>query len=99
MYKGSENIGLPPTKNLDDGYVCRNPTGQLFATVHCPSASIDHLDHGIRSALLPKAFARPRMEVRGERSEAVKSLRTSLASRIELVAMGGLVWCRGESIL
>ena len=39
------------------------------------------------------------MEVRGERSEAAKSLRTSLARRIELVAAGGLVWCKGESIL
>ena len=39
------------------------------------------------------------MEVRGERSEAAKSLRTSLRSRIELVATGGLVWRGGESIL
>ena len=39
------------------------------------------------------------MEVRGERSDAAKSLRTSLASRFELVATGGLVWYGGESIL
>ena len=39
------------------------------------------------------------MEVRGERSEAAKSLRTSLARRIELVPAGGLVWHGGESIL
>ena len=41
----------------------------------------------------------PRMEVRGERSEAAKSLRTSLARRIELVATGWLVWRGGESII
>ena len=90
------------SKKLDDGYVRRNPTGYLYATLHRPSASIDHLHHGIfvfRSALLPKASARPRMEVRGERSEAAKSLRTSLARRIELVAAGGLVWRGGESTL
>ena len=39
------------------------------------------------------------MEVRGERSEAAKSLRTSLTSRFELAATGGLVWRGGESIL
>ena len=39
------------------------------------------------------------MEVGGERSEAAKSLRTSLARRIELVAAGWLVWRGGESIL
>ena len=40
------------------------------------------------------------MEARGEKSEAAKSLRTSLASRIELVATGG-GWCgaEGERIL
>ena len=90
------------SKKLDDGYIRRNPTGYLYATLHRPSASIDHLHHGIfvfRSALLPKASARPRMEVRGERSEAAKILRTSLARRIELVAAAGLVWRGGESIL
>ena len=39
------------------------------------------------------------MEVRGERSKAAKSLRNSLARRIELVAAGGLVLGRGESSL
>ena len=39
------------------------------------------------------------MEVRGERSGAAKSLQTSLARRIELVAAAGLVWRGGESIL
>ena len=39
------------------------------------------------------------MEVRGDRSEAAKSLRTSLASRFELAAMEGLVWRGGESVL
>ena len=39
------------------------------------------------------------MEVRCERSEAAKSLRTSLARRNELVATGWLVWREGESIL
>ena len=39
------------------------------------------------------------MEVRSERSEAAKSLRTSLARRIELVTAGGLVWRGGENIL
>ena len=39
------------------------------------------------------------MEVRSERSEAAKSLRTSLARRIELVAAGRVVWRGGESTL
>ena len=39
------------------------------------------------------------MEVRCERSEAAKSLRTSLARRIELVAAGWLVWRGGERTL
>jgi hypothetical protein len=39
------------------------------------------------------------MEVRGERYEAAKSIWTSLISRIELVATGGLVWHGGGSIL
>ena len=95
----NQNQGL---KKLNDGYVRRNHTVYLYATLHRPSASIDHLHHGIfvfRSALLPKASARPRMEVRGERSEAVKSLRTSLARRIELVAAGRVVWRGGGSTL
>ena len=88
-----------PLKKLGDGYIHRNHTGYLYATVHLPSASIDNLDHGIRSNLLPKASARPRIDPRGARSEAANSLRTSLARMIELVATGGLVWCRGESIV
>ena len=52
-----------------------------------------------RSDPLPKASARPRLHPRYERSEAAKSLRTSLARRIELVAAGWLVWRGGESIL
>ena len=67
--------------------------------VHRPSASIDHLDHGIRSNPPPKASVRQRMKVRGERSEAAKSLRTSLTSRFELAATRWLVWRGGESIL
>jgi hypothetical protein len=67
--------------------------------VHGPSASIGDLGNGIRSALLPKASTRPRMEVRGEQSEATKSLRTSLAKMFELIATGGLVWRKAESIL
>ena len=39
------------------------------------------------------------MDPRGERSEAAKSLRNSLARLIELVVTGGLVWHGGESIL
>ena len=39
------------------------------------------------------------MEVRGERSEASKSLRTALTSRFELAATGGLVWRGGGIIL
>ena len=77
----------------------RNHTGYLYATAHRPSASMDQLDHGIRSDLLPKASARPRLDPRGERSEAANSLRTSLAKMIELVATGGLVWCGEESML
>jgi len=77
----------------------RNPTGYLYATAHRPSASMDQLDHGIRSDLLPKASARPRLDPRGERSEAANSLRTSLAKRFELVATGWLVWRGRESIL
>ena len=60
---------------------------------------MDHMDHGIRSDPLPKASARPRLHPRDEQSEAAKSLRTSLARRIELVAAGELVWRGGESIL
>jgi hypothetical protein len=84
-----------PPKKLDDGYIRRNPTGYLYATVHRPSASMDHLDHGIRSDLLPKASARPRLDPRGEQSEAANSLRTSLAEMFELVATGRLVWREG----
>ena len=39
------------------------------------------------------------MHPRDERSEAAKSLRTSLVRRIELVATGWLVWREGESSL
>ena len=60
---------------------------------------MNHLDHGIRSDPLPKASARPRLHPRDERSKAAKSLRTSLVSRIELVAVGGLVWSGGGSML
>ena len=60
---------------------------------------MNHLDHGIRSDPLPKASARPRLHPRDKRSEAAKSLRTSLARRIELVATGWLVWREGESSL
>ena len=88
-----------PPKKLDDGYMRRNHTGYLYATAHSPSASMDQLDHGIRSDLLPKASARPRLDPRGERSEAANSLRTSLAKMFELVATGWLVWCGGETIL
>ena len=77
----------------------RNPTGYLYATAHRPSASMDQLDHGIRSDLLRKASARPRLDPRGERSEAANSLSTSLAKRFELVATGWLVWRGGESVL
>ena len=87
--KSSENICSPPTKKLDDGYMRRNHTGYLYAMVHRPSAFMNQLDHGIRSDLLPKASARPRLDPRGERSEAANSLRTSLAKMIELVMTGG----------
>ena len=60
---------------------------------------MNHLDHGIRSDPLPKASARPRLHPRDERSEAAKSLRTSFARRIELVATGWLVWREEESSL
>ena len=60
---------------------------------------MDHLDHGIRSDPLPKASARPRLHPRDKRSEAAKSLQTSLARRNELVVMGWWVWREGESIL
>ena len=60
---------------------------------------MNHLDHGIRCDPLPKASARPRLHPRDKRSEAAKSLRTSLARRIELVATGWLVWRGGESVL
>ena len=60
---------------------------------------MDHLDHGIRSDLLPKASARPRLDPRGEQSKAANSLQTSLAKVIELVLTRGLVWHGGESIL
>ena len=60
---------------------------------------MNQVDHGIRSDPLPKASARPRLHPRYERSEAAKSLRTSLARRIELVATGWLVWHEGESSL
>jgi hypothetical protein len=55
-----------------------------------------------RSDPPPKASVRPRMEVRGERSEAANGLRTSLTSSFELATMGGGGWCGtrgGESIL
>ena len=97
--KGSYNICSPPTKKLDDGYIRRNPTGYLYAMVHGPSASMDDMDHGIRSDLLPKAPTRPRLDLRGEQSEAANSLRTSLAKMIELVATGRLVWREGGGIL
>ena len=86
-----------PPKKLDDGYIRRNTTRYLYATVHHPSASMDDMDHGIRSDLLPKASTRPRFDPRGEQSEAANSLRTSLAKMIELVATGGLVWCGGRA--
>ena len=86
-------------KKLGDGHVRRNPIGYLYATTHRPSAFANHLDHGIRSDPLPKASARPRLHLRKKRSEAAKSLWTSLASRSKLVAMGGLLWREGESIL
>jgi len=57
------------------------------------------MDHGIRSDPLPKASARPRLNPRDKQSEAAKSLRTSLARRIELVTAEGLVWRGGESTL
>ena len=60
---------------------------------------MNHLDHGIRCDPLPKASARPRFAASDKRSEAAKSLRTSLARRIELVATGWLVWREGESSL
>ena len=60
---------------------------------------MNHLDHGIRSDPLPKASARPRLHQRDKQSEAAKSLQTSLASMIELVATGGASVARGESIL
>ena len=88
-----------PPKKLNDGYVRRNPTGCLYATVHRSSASMDHLDHGIRSDLLPKASVRPRLDPRGEQSEAATNLQTSLARSGELVATGGLIWHGGGSIL
>ena len=52
-----------------------------------------------RSDPLPKASARPRLNPRDKQSEAAKSLRTSLARRIELVAAGWLVWRGGEHTL
>ena len=62
---------------------------------------MDHMDHGIRSDPLLKASARPRLDPRGERSEAANSLWTSLAKMFEIVTAGagGLVWRGGESIL
>jgi hypothetical protein len=39
------------------------------------------------------------LDPRDEQSEAAKSLRTSLARRIELVAAGRLVWRGGGSII
>ena len=97
--KSSENICSPPTKKLDDGYMRRNHTGYLYATAHRPSAFMNQLDHGIRSDLLPKASARPRLDPRSERSEAANSPRTSLAKVFELVATGRLVWREGGGIL
>ena len=60
---------------------------------------MNHLNHGIRSDPLPKVSARPRLHQRDDQSEAAKSLQTSLARRIELVATGWLVWREGESSL